>query len=99
MTPSRRSFTFIFTMTLAAVFLISTGVIGYQPPAHLSLDPATWRRGVWTGHVIVRQISLGGALLAAAAIAGVRLNRRLAGGPLKTSIPRPSDLEDRRRTR
>jgi hypothetical protein len=47
MTSHRKTFTFIFTVTLAAVLLIVTGLIGYQPPAHLSLDADTWRRGTW----------------------------------------------------
>ena len=38
MTPRRNTFIFVFTMTLAGVLLIVTGLIGYDPPAHLSLD-------------------------------------------------------------
>jgi quinol-cytochrome oxidoreductase complex cytochrome b subunit len=80
MAPSRNTFVFIFTAMLAAVFLIVTGLIGYQPPAHLSLDAATWRRGVWTGAVILPQVALGVVLLAAAGYVAVRVNRRLAHG-------------------
>jgi hypothetical protein len=80
MAPHRSTFSLIFSMTLAAVFLISTGLIGYQPPGHLSLDAATWRRGVWTGHVILGQVSLGAVLLVAAGVTAVRLNRRLFSG-------------------
>ena len=76
MTPSRRTFAFVFTATLASVFLIVTGLIGYQPPAHLSLDAATWRRGVWTGDVILSQLALGGALLIAAVVVARSINRR-----------------------
>ena len=78
MAPSRHTFVFIFTATLAAVFLIVTGLIGYQPPAHLSLDAATWRRGVWTEEVILSQVALGVVLLIAAGVVGVRVNRRLS---------------------
>jgi hypothetical protein len=98
MASHRSSFSFIFSTTFAAVFLISTGLIGYQPPAHLSLDAGTWRRGVWTGHVIISQLSLGVVLLAAAATAAVRLNRRLGGELRKRPIPRPSDLDGRQRS-
>ena len=37
----RNAFGLVFMMMLAAVFLIVTGLFGYEPPAHLSLDPAT----------------------------------------------------------
>jgi hydroxymethylglutaryl-CoA reductase len=80
MTPSRSTFVFVFTMTLAAVFLIVTGLIGYYPPAHLSLDAATWRRGEWTGEIIISQVALGVVFLALAAVVAVRVNRRLAQG-------------------
>ena len=80
MSPSRKTFTFVFTATLAAVFLIITGLIGYQPPAHLSLDAATWRRGAWTGGVIVSQVSLGVVLLAVASVVAFSVNRRLPKG-------------------
>ena len=73
----RNTFTFIFTAALAAVFLIVTGLIGYQPPAHLSLDAASWRRGVWTEEVIAGQVALGVVLLLAAGVLAVRVNRRL----------------------
>ena len=73
----RNAFTFVFTATLAAVFLIVTGLIGYRPPARWSLDPATFRRGVWTEDVIVGQVALGVAFLVAAGIVALRVNRRL----------------------
>ena len=60
----RNAFAFVFTMTLAAVLLIVTGLIGYYPPAHMSLDAATWRRGTWTGEIIVSQVALGAVFLA-----------------------------------
>ena len=78
MAYNRSRFGFIFTATLAAVFLIVTGLIGYQPPAHLSLDAATWRLGMWTDEVILSQVALGVTLLTAAAVMAVRVNRRLA---------------------
>jgi hypothetical protein len=74
----RNSFTFFFTMTLAGVFLIVTGLIGYYPPAHMSLDAASWRRGEWTGEIIQSQVALGVAFLGLAAVIAVRVNRRLA---------------------
>ena len=73
----RGTFGFIFTATLAAVFLVVTGLIGYAPPAQMSLDPATWRRGVWTDDVILSQVVLGILLLAAAAAVAVRVNRQM----------------------
>jgi hypothetical protein len=77
MTANRKMFTFVFTVTLAAVFLLITGLIGYQPPAHFSLDPATWRRGTWAEGIVKSQIALGALLLALAALFAVRLNRTI----------------------
>jgi len=76
----RNSFTLVFSLTLAAVFLIVTGLIGYDPPAHMSLDAATWRRGTWTGEILVGQVALGAVCLALAGFVAVRVNRRLAQG-------------------
>jgi hypothetical protein len=73
----RNAFTFVFTMTLAAIFFIVTGLIGYQPPAHLSLDASTWRNGTWSDEVVVPQVAIGIVLLTAAGIVGRRINRRL----------------------
>ena len=75
----RNAFAFVFTMTLAAAFLIVTGLIGYEPPAHLSLDAATWRRGTWTDQIVLRQVGLGIVLLIAAGIGALRINRRISG--------------------
>ena len=77
MAAIRNAFGFVFTMTLAAVFLIVTGLIGYYPPAHMSLDAATWR-GTWTGEILMRQVGLGIVLLVAAGIVALRINKRLA---------------------
>lgn len=77
---ARNAFTLVFTMTLAAVFFIVTGLIGYQPPAHLSLDASTWRNGTWSDEIVLPQIAIGIALLAAAGIVGRRIHRRLPGG-------------------
>jgi hypothetical protein len=66
-------------MTLAAVFLIVTGLLGYEPYAHMSLDPATWRRGTVTDPMVWRQIALGVALLIAAGLVALRINRRFMG--------------------
>jgi hypothetical protein len=73
----RNAFGFVFALTAAAAFLIVTGLIGYDPPAHMSLDAATWRRGQWTGEIIPSQVALGIAFLAVAAVVAVRVNRRL----------------------
>ncbi len=67
---------FLLTASMAAVCLIVTGLIGYQLPAELSLDAAAWRRGVWTGEVILIQVGLGIVLLAAACYVAVHLTRR-----------------------
>ena len=77
MAAVRNAFGFVFTMTLAATFLIVTGLIGYDPPGHMSLDAATWRHGEWTGEVIFGQLALGIAFLAIAAVAAARIHRRL----------------------
>ena len=77
MTSNRSPFAFVFAAALAAIFLLVTGSIGYGPPAHMSLDPATWRRGTWTDGVILSQIAFGAVLLLAAVTAAVRINRRL----------------------
>jgi hypothetical protein len=79
MTPNRRTYTFVFTATLAAVFLIVTGLIGYHPPARLSLDAASWRRGTWDDDVILGQVALGAVLLAVAGVVAWRLNRATIG--------------------
>jgi hypothetical protein len=73
----RNAFGFVFMMTLAAIFLIATGLIGYYPPAHMSLDPATWR-GQWTGEILLPQVALGAVFLALAGVVAVRINRRMA---------------------
>ena len=73
----RSAFGLVFMMTLAAVFLIVTGLLGYEPPGHLSLDPATWRRGVLTDQIVWRQLGLGLVLLIAAGLVALRINRRL----------------------
>ena len=78
MASSRNTFIFIFTATLAAFSLIVTGLIGFQPPAHLSLDAATWRRGVWTHEIILSQVALGVVFLVVAGIAALHVNRRLS---------------------
>jgi hypothetical protein len=77
MASNRKTFTFIFTATLAAIFLIVTGLIGYEPPAHLSLDVGTWRLGTWSDGMVLSQIALGSVLLGMAGVVGWRLNRRM----------------------
>ena len=70
----RSAFGLVFMMTLAAVFLIVTGLLGYEPPAPLSLDPATWRRGALTDQIVWRQLGLGLVLLIAAGLVALRVN-------------------------
>ena len=67
-----------FTAGAAAIFLIVTGIIGWQPPPNISLVEATWRRGVWTGGIIWSQVAVGIAFLLVAAFAVNRVNRRLS---------------------
>jgi hypothetical protein len=43
----RNMFGLAFTAGTAAIFLIVTGIIGWQPPPNLNFHDATWRRGVW----------------------------------------------------
>lgn len=77
---ARNVFGLVFTLAIAALVLIGTGLIGYYPPAHMSLDPMTWHRGAWTGEVILGQVALGVVFLAVAGVVAVRVNRRIAGG-------------------
>lgn len=81
MASIRTTFSFIFTLTIAAVFLLLTGLIGYQPPAHLSLDAATWRHGTWADGIVLSQIALGTVLLAVAGVVALRLNRAIKSKP------------------
>jgi hypothetical protein len=76
----RNVFGLVFTLTIGAILLIGTGLMGYSPPAHMSLDPATWRRGAWTGEIILSQVALGIAFLTVAAVVAARVNRRLGNG-------------------
>ena len=73
----RNAFSFVFVMALAGIFLVVTGLIGYYPPGHMTLDAATWRRGTWTDGVILSQLAFGIAFLAVAAVVARRINRRL----------------------
>ena len=87
----RNPYGLVFTLTLVAVFLIVTGLIGYEPPAHLSLDGATWRRGTWTDQIVLRQVGLGVVFLIAAGILTLRINRRLAASQTVPSQNRRTD--------
>jgi quinol-cytochrome oxidoreductase complex cytochrome b subunit len=80
MASPRNAFAFVFTMTLAAIFFIVTGLIGYRPPARLSLDRSMWQNGTWSDGIVLPQIALGIVLLAAAAIVARRINRQLSAG-------------------
>jgi hypothetical protein len=75
----RSAFGFVFTATLVAVFLIVTGLMGFEPPAQISLDSSMWRLGTWSDGIVVRQVALGVALLIAAGLVTLRINRRLVG--------------------
>jgi hypothetical protein len=70
------SVTVIVFAACAAVGLILTGLVGFQP-ARWSLDPSSWRHGIWTGRVIPWHVALGAALLLAASALTVRVVRRL----------------------
>jgi len=77
MASNRKPFTFVFTATTVGVLLIIFGLIGYTPPAHMSLDAETWRLGTWTDGVILPEVVLGGVFLGAAGAVALRLNRSL----------------------
>jgi hypothetical protein len=72
----RNAFGLVFMMTLVGTVLVTAGLVGYEPPAHTSLDPATWRRGTWSDQIVVRQVGLGAGLLIAAGLLAFRINRR-----------------------
>ena len=86
----RNAFSFVFVAALAGIFLVVTGLIGYFPPGHMSLDAATWRRGTWTDEIIVGQVAIGAGLLAVAALVARRINRRLAQERFSTGSRRRS---------
>jgi hypothetical protein len=72
----RNMFGLAFTAGTAAIFLIVTGIIGWQPPPNLNFHDATWRRGVWAGEIIWSQVALGLVFLLVAGFAVNRANRR-----------------------
>jgi hypothetical protein len=75
---NRNMFSLAFTAGAAAIFLVLTGLIGWQPPANLNFHDATWRRGVWAGEIIWSQVALGLVFLLVAAFAVNRANRRMS---------------------
>jgi hypothetical protein len=79
MTASRNTFAFVFTATIAGVLLIVFGLIGYTPPAHMSLAAETWRLGTWTDGVVLAEVALGTILVSAGILVAMRLNRSLPG--------------------
>jgi hypothetical protein len=89
----RNVYGLVFTLTLVAVFMIVTGLMGWDPPALLSLDAATWRRGTWSDQILLRQVGLGLVLLVAAGLMTLRINRRLAarGQTMPSQKPKPSN--------
>ena len=77
MTSNRKTFGFVFTTAIAGVLLLIFGLIGYTPPAHMSLAAETWRRGTWSDGVILAEVVLGSVLLGVAGVVALRLNRSL----------------------
>ena len=77
MNANRNTFTFVFTAGIAGVLLIIFGLIGYTPPAHMSLAAETWRRGTWADSFVLSEVAIGTVLIVAAAVVASRLNRRL----------------------
>ena len=75
---NRNMFGLAFTAGTAAIFLIVTGMIGWQPPANLNLQDASWRRGAWAGEIIWSQVALGLVFLLGAGFAVNRANRRIS---------------------
>jgi hypothetical protein len=76
----RNVFHLVFALTIAAVVLIVTGLIGYDPPARLSLGAPAFG-GTWSDHILFRQVGLGIVFLVVAGIVALRINRRLAQNP------------------
>jgi hypothetical protein len=65
----------MFMLTLVGSVLVVTGLMGFQPPAHMTLDPATWTTGTWSDGVLLRQVGVGVGLLIAAGLVMLRINR------------------------
>jgi hypothetical protein len=78
MAAVRNLFGLAFTAGAAAIFLILTGLIGWQPPPNINLPNASWRLGTWTGDIIWSQIGLGLVFLMVAGFAVWRVNRQLS---------------------
>ena len=77
---NRNMFGLAFTAGAAAIFLILTGVLGWEPPPNLNFHDATWRTGVSTGRIIWSQVAVGMVFLLVAGFAVNRVNRRLPKG-------------------
>lgn len=75
---NRNLFGLAFTAGAAAIFLIVSGLIGWQPPPNLNFHDATWRRGAWAGEIIWSQVALGLVFLLVAGVAVNRANRRMS---------------------
>ena len=73
----RNAFHVVFILTIAAVVLIVTGLIGYEPSARFSLAAPAFG-GTWSDQILFRQVGLGIVFLIVAAIVALRINRRLA---------------------
>ena len=72
-----KAFSFVFTAGISGVLFIIFGLIGYMPPAHISLAGETWRLGTGSDGVIAGEIALGSTLIVVAAVVASRLNRRM----------------------
>lgn len=77
---NRNMFGLAFTAGAAAIFLILTGVLGWEPPPNLNFHDATWRRGVSTSGIIWSQVAVGMVFLLVAGFAVNRVNRRFPKG-------------------
>lgn len=76
----RNAFHLVFILTIAAVVLIVTGLIGYDPPARLTLSAPAFG-GTWSDQILFWQVGLGMMFLTVAVIVALRINRRLARNP------------------
>jgi hypothetical protein len=76
MAAVRNMFGLTFTAGAAAIFLILTGLIGWQPPPNINLSNAGWRLGTWTDGIIWSQIALGLVFLVVAGFAARRATAR-----------------------
>jgi hypothetical protein len=77
MAAVRNMFGLAFTAGAAAIFLIVTGLIGWQPPPNINFH-MPHGGGRWTGDIIWSQVALGLVFLLVAGFAVRRVNRQLS---------------------